>query len=196
MVCCASHFVRRPSISFMCSHFRSCMVVFAHVQLSSFMHGLLHLLSGCGGRCLHGHLSFMGGLIVVHGWRVIHGGVIIIQGQVSPSMGGALSSAGGAWPSMGGARHCLWMVRLVTCCGLSVKVDIVWVVGIHESGGHGVGVRVGVGIHIGVVGESLSFTGGTLSLSVDRASLWWVGSLCMGLSVLSLCFMGRGSWCC
>ena len=58
------------------------------------------------------------------------------------------------------------------------------------------GVRVGVGIHIGVVGGSLSFTGGTLSLSVDGASLWWVGSLCMGLSALSLCFMGRGSWCC
>ena len=141
MVCCASHFVRGPSIfvrvefSFVCSHFHLCMVVFAHAQSSSSFEWSWG--------------SFCPWALVVHGWAHccpwVEGdpwGVIIIQGQVSPSMGGASSSAGGALPSVGGARHCLWMVGLVTCCGLSVKVDIAWVVGIHESGGHGVGVRV------------------------------------------------------
>ena len=53
-----------------------------------------------------------------------------------------------------------------------------WVVGIHESGGHGVRVCVGVGVHTGVIGRRFLFAGGRSLLSVDGASLWRTGGRC------------------
>ena len=169
-------FVGHPFL-FVCS-FCSC-AVFVHVQSFSLVHGRL---CSCVVVLIHARSSssfeWSWGLLcpwalIVHGWAHccpwVEGhpwGVIIIQGQVSPSMGGASSSAGGALPSVGGACCCLWMVGLVTWCGLSIKVDIAWVVGIHESGGHGVGVRVGVG---GSCGCGHSHRSGWWELVVH----WW-----------------------
>ena len=91
------------------SRFHSCMVIFAHVQPSSFVHSLhplsshgggfwlvVHLIV-CGGHCCPWALIVHGwGLVVIHRWRVVHGGVIVICGGVSSFVGWALPSVGGA----------------------------------------------------------------------------------------------------
>ena len=127
------------------------------------------LSSTGGGSSMGGH-HYLGSGIVIRGWGI----VVCGWGITFRGWGLSLSVDGGArrllWFERHGRRSRGWwaFMRVV-----GVVLGFVWVVG----------VRVGVGIHIGVVG-------GQSSLSVDRASL------CMGLSASSLCFVGRGSWCC
>ena len=105
---------------------------------------------------------------------------------------------------VGGGRHvvvcvwgglCVWRFVCggVRACGGSRVWGFVWV-GVCVSGG----VRVGVGLHVG---------GGHSSDWWALVVHWWRvvvergivvvggGLLCMWLSVLSLCFVGGGSWC-
>ena len=173
-------FVGHP-FSFVRDCFCSCAVVFTHARLSSFLRGLLHLLSGRGRWFrLVVHLVICQGslclwALVVPGWARCR---LWVEGRpwgvIVTGVRCCCPWVGHRCPQVG---HCLLWVGLVPCCGLSIMVNI------HMGGGCGVGVRMvwgftwvvgfrmGVGVHIGVVG-------GRSLLSVDGALLWWVGGRC------------------
>ena len=108
-------------------------------------------------------------------------------GQVLLSVGGASLSAGGALPSVGGACPLLWFEHH----GQHSRGWWAWC-----WGSHSVGVRMGGGVSHGCGGSHRSGWWAVIVVCGRGIVVVGGGTLCMGLSAASLCFVGRGLWCC
>ena len=120
VVCWASHFVRGPSVFIRARRF-------VRARSSSFVRGLLCLLSGRGGRfwlvvrlvvcrgslCPRALVVRGSAHVVVCGWRVVHGGVIVIRGGgiVVRGWGIAFRGWGSSLSVVSGARRLFWFER-------------------------------------------------------------------------------------